>query len=115
VAAAEAQGKRLRAGLEERLGGHRAVGDVRGLGLMLAAELVADRATRAPFPRVERVTERVVAAARRRGLLVYSSTGCADGRDGDLIMLGPPLVISDAEVDETVALLGDALEEVVPP
>jgi adenosylmethionine-8-amino-7-oxononanoate aminotransferase len=114
VAAAEAQGKRLRAGLEERLGGHRAVGDVRGLGLMLAVELVADPATRAPFPRARRVTERVVAAARERGLLVYSSTGCADGHDGDLIMLGPPLVISDAEVDETVALLGAAVEEVVP-
>jgi adenosylmethionine-8-amino-7-oxononanoate aminotransferase len=114
VAAAETQGKRLRAGLEERLGGHRAVGDVRGLGLMLAVELVADRATRAPFPREERVTERVVAAAHERGLLVYSSTGCADGRDGDLIMLGPPLVIGDAEVDEVVALLGAAVDEVVP-
>jgi adenosylmethionine-8-amino-7-oxononanoate aminotransferase len=115
VTAAETQGKRLRAGLEERLGGHRAVGDVRGLGLMLAVELVADPATRVPFPRAERVTERVVAAARVRGLLVYSSTGCADGHDGDLVMLGPPLVISDAEVDEAVAVLGAAIEEVVPP
>ncbi len=115
VAAAEAQGKRLRAGLEERLGHHRAVGDIRGLGLMVAAELVADRATRAPFPRAERVTERVVAAARERGLLVYSSTGGADGRDGDLVMLGPPLVIGDAEVDEAVALLGATIDEVVPP
>jgi adenosylmethionine-8-amino-7-oxononanoate aminotransferase len=115
VAAAETKGKRLRAGLEQRLGGHRAVGDVRGLGLMLALELVADRATRTPFRRAERVTERVVAAARERGLLVYSSTGCADGRDGDLIMLGPPLVIGDAEVDEAVDLLGAAIEEVVPP
>jgi adenosylmethionine-8-amino-7-oxononanoate aminotransferase len=115
VAAAETKGKRLRAGLEQRLGGHRAVGDVRGLGLMLALELVADPATRTPFRRAERVTERVVAAARERGLLVYSSTGCADGRDGDLVMLGPPLVISDAEVDEAVDLLGAAIEEVVPP
>lgn len=115
VAAAETKGKRLRAGLEQRLGGHRAVGDVRGLGLMLALELVADRAARTPFRRAELVTERVVAAARERGLLVYSSTGCADGRDGDLVMLGPPLVISDAEVDETVDLLGAAIDEVVPP
>jgi hypothetical protein len=57
----------------------------------------------------------VVAAARARGLLVYSSTGGADGRDGDLLMLGPPLVISDAEVDEAVTLLGAAVEEVIPP
>jgi cation transport ATPase len=57
----------------------------------------------------------IVAAARERGLLVYPSTGCADGRDGDLLLLGPPLVIGDAEVDETVTLLGAAIEEVVPP
>jgi adenosylmethionine-8-amino-7-oxononanoate aminotransferase len=115
VAAAEVQGKRLRTALEERLGGHRAVGDIRGLGLLVGVELVADEATRAPYPRAERLTERLAAAARERGLLVYPSTGCADGRDGDLVVLGPPLVISDAEVDEAVALLGAAVDEVVPP
>jgi adenosylmethionine-8-amino-7-oxononanoate aminotransferase len=112
VEAAETQGKRLRAGLEAGLGGHPAAGDVRGLGLLVAVELVADRATRAPFPRRRRVGERVVAAARARGLLLYSSTGCADGSDGDLVMLGPPLVASDAEIDEmaetTAAAVADA-------
>jgi adenosylmethionine-8-amino-7-oxononanoate aminotransferase len=111
VAAAETQGKRLRAGLEERLGGHRAVGDVRGLGLMLAVELVADRATRRPFPRAERVTERVLAAAAERGLLLYPSTGCADGTDGDLVMFGPPLVVIDAQVDEMAELAAQAVEQ----
>jgi adenosylmethionine-8-amino-7-oxononanoate aminotransferase len=113
VEAAEAQGKRLRAGLEARLGGHPAAGDIRGLGLMVAVELVADRSTRAPFPRARRVTERAVAAARDAGLLLYSSTGCADGADGvdgDLVMLGPPLVVSDAEVDEMVELTAAAVE-----
>jgi adenosylmethionine-8-amino-7-oxononanoate aminotransferase len=113
VEAAETQGKRLRAGLEARLGGHRAVGDIRGLGLMVAVELVADRSTRAPFPRARRVAERVVAAARDRGLLLYSSTGCADGTDGDLVMLGPPLVVSDAEVDEMAELTATAVETAV--
>ncbi len=110
VAAAESQGKRLLAGLEARLGDHPAVGDVRGIGLMVGVELVRDRAAKAPFPRGERVTERVVAAARERGLLVYSSTGCANGADGDLVLLGPPLVISDAEVDEVIATLAAAVE-----
>jgi len=114
VEAAETQGKRLRAGLEARLGGHPAVGDVRGLGLLVAVELVADRVGRAPFPRRRRVAERVVAAARDRGLLLYWSTGCADGTDGDLVMLGPPLVVTDAEVDEMVDLTAAAVEEVVP-
>jgi adenosylmethionine-8-amino-7-oxononanoate aminotransferase len=110
VEAAETQGKRLRAGLEERLGGHVAVGDTRGLGLMVAVELVADRETKAPFPRAARVTERVVAAARDRGLLLYSSTGCVNGTEGDLVMLGPPLVVTDAEVDELVDLTARAVE-----
>jgi adenosylmethionine-8-amino-7-oxononanoate aminotransferase len=114
VEAAETQGKRLRGGLEARLGGHPAAGDLRGLGLMVAVELVADRAGRTPFPRKRRVAERVVAAARDRGLLLYWSTGCADGGDGDLVMLGPPLVVSDAEVDEMVDLTAAAVEAVVP-
>jgi adenosylmethionine-8-amino-7-oxononanoate aminotransferase len=113
VEAAETQGKRLRAGLEARLGGHPAAGDIRGLGLMVAVELVADRSTRAPFPRARRVTERAVAAARDTGLLLYSSTGCVDGVDGDLVMLGPPLVVTDAEVDEMVELTATAVESVI--
>ena len=114
VEAAETQGKRLRAGLEARLGGHPAAGDIRGLGLLVAVELVADRAGTTPFPRERRVAERVVAAARDRGLLLYWSTGCADGSDGDLVMLGPPLVVSDAEVDEMVDLTAAAVEATVP-
>ena len=52
----------------------------------------------------------VVAAARDRGLLLYSSTGCVDGRRGDLVMLGPPLVVTDAEVDELVDLTAQSVE-----
>jgi adenosylmethionine-8-amino-7-oxononanoate aminotransferase len=114
VEAAETQGKRLRAGLEARLGDHPAVGDIRGLGLMVAVELVADRRTRTPFPRARRVTERVVAAARDHGLLLYWSTGCADGDSGDLVMLGPPLVATDAEIDEMVDLTATAVAAIGP-
>jgi adenosylmethionine-8-amino-7-oxononanoate aminotransferase len=110
VEAAETKGKRLRAGLEARLGGHPAAGDIRGLGLLQAVELVADRPARAPFPRAARVAERVAAAARDLGLLLYWSTGCADGTDGDLVMLGPPLVASDPEIDEMADLTAQAVE-----
>jgi len=110
VEAAAAKGKRLLAELEARLAGRQRVGDVRGLGLMVAVELVADRPSRAPFPRSARVAERVVAAARDRGLLLYSSTGCADGTEGDLVMLGPPLVVTDAEVEEMAATTAAAVE-----
>jgi adenosylmethionine-8-amino-7-oxononanoate aminotransferase len=64
---------------------------------MIGIELVADRATKVPFARSDQVTERVVAAARELGLLLYSSTGHVDGVDGDLVMIGPPFVIAEDE------------------
>jgi adenosylmethionine-8-amino-7-oxononanoate aminotransferase len=115
VGAARERGTQLAEALRSALGDHPHVGDVRGLGLLRGVELVADRGTRAPFPRAERVVEQVVAAARRRGVLLYSSTGCADGTDGDLVLLGPPLVITAAEVDEVVDGVAAAVVEVLGP
>jgi adenosylmethionine-8-amino-7-oxononanoate aminotransferase len=113
VEASAAKGEWLLAALRVALGDHPAVGDLRGRGLLIGVELVADREMRAPFARAERVTERVVAAARERGVLVYSGTGSANGTDGDVIVLGPPFVISDAEMDRVVAVLAEAIEAVV--
>lgn len=113
VHASDERGKQLDTALRARLGDHPHVGDVRGLGLLRGIELVADRDTRAAFPRSERVTERIVAAGKRRGVLIYSSTGCADGVDGDLLLLGPPLVISEAQTDELAALTAAAVHDVV--
>jgi adenosylmethionine-8-amino-7-oxononanoate aminotransferase len=112
VAASAAKGDRLRGLLDERLGEHPNVGEIRGRGLMVGLELVADRPTRAPFPRSARITEGVVAAARREGLLVYSGTGNADGVDGDLILLGPPFVVSDDELVQITERLAGAIEMV---
>jgi adenosylmethionine-8-amino-7-oxononanoate aminotransferase len=102
VEASRDKGERLRKALSDALADQPHVGEVRGRGLMVAVELVRERDTKRPFPRDERVTERVVAASKAEGLLLYSSTGCADGTDGDLVMLGPPFVISDGELDEAV-------------
>ena len=77
-------GERLRTDLRAALDDVAAVGDVRGLGMMIGIELVRDRATKEPFPRVDQITERVLAAAREAGLLLYSSTGHVDGANGDL-------------------------------
>jgi adenosylmethionine-8-amino-7-oxononanoate aminotransferase len=97
VNASRAQGERLLKELTSALADVAVVGDVRGLGLMIGVELVADRTSKAPFARAEQVTERVLAAARDDGLLLYSSTGHVDGVDGDLLVLGPPFVITDEE------------------
>ena len=68
-----------------------------GSGTMIGIELVRDRDTKEPCPRSQRVTERVLAAAREAELLLYSSTGHVDGTNGDLIMLGPPFVLTDED------------------
>jgi adenosylmethionine-8-amino-7-oxononanoate aminotransferase len=113
VQAAAARGKQLDASLRAELGEHRSVGDIRGIGLLRGVELVADRDTARPFARPERVIERVVAAGKKRGVLLYSSTGCADGTDGDVIVLGPPLVITEEQTDELAALTAAAIRDVV--
>ena len=114
VEASAAKGGRLLALLEERLGGHPAVGEIRGRGLLVGIELVADRETRAPFPRSARVAEAVVRGARGRGVLVYSGTGGADGVDGDAILLGPPFIVTDDELERIAAVVGEAVEAVAP-
>ncbi len=110
VEASATKGDRLQALLRARLEGHPHVGEIRGRGLLVGLELVADRETRAPFPRTDRVTESVVRAARASGLLLYSGTGLADGTNGDAILLGPPFVITDEELVAIADRLTDAIE-----
>jgi adenosylmethionine-8-amino-7-oxononanoate aminotransferase len=96
--------------LHDRLGEHPNVGEIRGRGLLVGVELVADRETHAPFPRGDRVTERIVRAAREDGLLLYSGTGLADGTNGDSILLGPPFVVTDDELERIADGLTAAIE-----
>jgi adenosylmethionine-8-amino-7-oxononanoate aminotransferase len=98
----------LRGALEEQP----AVGEIRGRGLMIGIEFVGDRSTRRPFPRAARIAETVLGAARERGVLVYMGTGNADGVDGDTILLGPPFVITDEEMQRVAAVLAESIDEV---
>ena len=115
VEASAVKGERLKALLADRLGDHPNVGEIRGRGLMVGLELVADRATRRPFPRSAGLIEAVMTHARAAGLLMYHGTGNADGTNGDTILLGPPFVVTDAELDriaETLAIaVGRATDE----
>ena len=115
VEASATKGERLRTLLTSAMGDHPAVGEIRGRGLMVGLELVADRETRAPFPRAAKITEAVVRGARERGVLVYSGTGNANGVDGDTILLGPPFVVTDAELVSIVDALADAIEQALVP
>jgi adenosylmethionine-8-amino-7-oxononanoate aminotransferase len=114
VEASERLGAMLLAALAARFASHPHVGEVRGRGLFAALELVADRESRASFPRAARLAEGVAAAARERGLLVYPASGHANGTDGDLILLGPPFVITEAELGLIVERLAAALEDALP-
>jgi adenosylmethionine-8-amino-7-oxononanoate aminotransferase len=109
VRASDLKGLRLRAALEAHLEDHPNVGEVRGRGLLVGIELVADRDRRLPFPRARRVTEAVVGAARDRGVLLYSATGNANGTDGDQILLGPPFVVTDDELAHIVDVVVEAV------
>ena len=81
------------------------VGDVRGKGLMTAIEFVKDQKTKEPFPRGEKFTERVVDLAFENGLVLYPGTGFVDGVNGDMVMVGPPLIIEEAQIDEIIDIL----------
>ena len=113
VAASASKGGRLLELLHERLDDHERVGEIRGRGLMVGLELVADRSTRRPYPRAAKVTEAIVLAARGRGLLVYSGTGNANGTDGDTILLGPPFIVTDEELVRIADVLTEAVAEAV--
>jgi adenosylmethionine-8-amino-7-oxononanoate aminotransferase len=86
-----------------------AVGDVRGRGLLAGIEFVADKTTRQPFPRSSRFAERFAAAALDVGLVVWPNVGQADGVNGDLVMLAPPFIITQDQMNEIVDLFGRAL------
>lgn len=106
-------GERLRAGLQARIGGRGYVGDIRGRGLLLAVELVTDRASKTPFDPALALNAAVKAEAFARGLLVYPGGGTADGRAGDHVLLAPPYTVTDGEVDMIVDRLAHALDAAV--
>jgi adenosylmethionine-8-amino-7-oxononanoate aminotransferase len=89
------------------LSAHRHVGDVRGLGLMAAVELVADKASKAEFPAAERAGPRVHEATQERGMFTRLR--------GDVYNLAPPLVTSEAQIERIVQILGESIEAVLGP
>ncbi len=80
------------------------VGDVRGRGLMIGVELVADRETKEPFAHGSgKTAQKATALLMERGVVVYPGGGTVVGRAGDHFLIGPPLVINEDEVRELAA------------
>ena len=99
VANAEAMGRKLRDRLETLMQRHEIIGDVRGKGLLLAFEFMADRRRKTPLPREWRAFDRFVQIAYDNGLIVYSRR-TRDGLEGDHIMVCPPLIVTETHLDE---------------
>jgi adenosylmethionine-8-amino-7-oxononanoate aminotransferase len=109
----KSQGAKLREMLEVRLGDHPHVGELRGRGLFQGIELVADRASKQPFAPEHRLHARIKAEAMARGLLCYPGGGTIDGRRGDHLLLAPPFIVADHELEQTVDRLGEAIDAAV--
>ncbi|MBY5931717.1 aspartate aminotransferase family protein [Tateyamaria omphalii] len=102
-------GDALHQALTERFGQHPHVGDIRGVGLFRAIELVQSRETKAPFDPADKVHARLKAAAFDEGLICYPMGGTMDGTRGDHVLLAPPFILQESEVE----LLADRLEAAV--
>ena len=107
------QGAALRARLDNAFGDHPHVGDIRGRGLFVALELVRDRATKEPFDPARKLHAKVKRAALDAGLMCYPMGGTIDGARGDHVLLAPPFIISDAELDLVVERLANAITKAV--
>ncbi|MEM8657087.1 MAG: aspartate aminotransferase family protein [Pseudomonadota bacterium] len=103
-------GTALEDGLQSAFGQHPHVGDLRGRGLFCGIELVRDRETKQPFDPGRKIAAKVKAAAFDAGLICYPMAGTRDGQNGDHILLAPPFIMTETQVDEVVTKLGAALE-----
>ena len=105
-----AMGGVLEAGLTERFGNHRHVGDIRGRGLFWAIELVADRATQQVFDPTRKLHDRIKREALARGLAVYPMGGTIDGLRGDHIVIAPPYICTPTDIGRIVDRLGAGVD-----
>jgi len=105
------------AGLESRLrarfGQHPHVGEIRGRGLFWALELVEDRASKRPFDAQRRINARLKLQALENGLMCYPMAGTLDGVSGDHVVLAPPYIITEAQLDEIVDKLARSIDETI--
>jgi adenosylmethionine-8-amino-7-oxononanoate aminotransferase len=104
------QGAHLAVELDARFAQHPHVGDIRGRGLLMALEIVADRPTKQPFAASLNLAERIRVTARDNGLICYPTSGSADGTNGDHVLLAPPYIVDEDTISECVDLLERTLE-----
>lgn len=107
------QGALLMEALRERFGRHRHIGDIRGRGLFLGLEIVADRASKAPMPAADRIHVAIKREAMNQGLMCYPMGGTIDGLKGSHVLLAPPYIIDQGHVHEIVDKLDRTFQVVL--
>jgi len=107
----QARGAYLTNALHAAFDDHPHVGDIRGRGLFMAVELVKDRASLQPFDHNKKLYAVIKQQAIKNGLLVYPMGGTIDGKSGDHVLMAPPYIVSETEIDQIVALLKQSIEE----
>ncbi|MEL0629995.1 aspartate aminotransferase family protein [Psychromonas aquatilis] len=105
------QGQKLQAKLKEALSWLPYIGDIRGKGLFIGIELVADKVTKTPLSADSQANKVVKQIAMNNGLMCYPMSGTINGRDGHHILLAPPFIITDEQLDELVSKLKTSLIE----
>jgi adenosylmethionine-8-amino-7-oxononanoate aminotransferase len=103
------KGKKLSRALEEKFSQHPNVGDIRGRGLFQGLEFVEDREAKQPFDLSHKFAARLKANAFEAGLICYPMSGTRDGKNGDHVLLAPPFIIEDSQLDELVEKLDTAI------
>jgi adenosylmethionine-8-amino-7-oxononanoate aminotransferase len=106
---AAAMGDLLKQELERLAKRYPFIAGVRGKGLLLGADLVADPGTFAPLPKAKNVGQRLIDLAYERGLIIYSRRIRGDGSESDNFMLAPPLIITAEQIGEMVGILDASL------
>jgi hypothetical protein len=113
LANVQRQGATLAAALTDRFGNHPHVGDIRGRGLFMALEFVADRRTRQPFDSALKVNAKIKDVAMEHGLICYPAGGLVDGKSGDHVMIAPAYIVTAAHIAEIVDKLGRTVDAVL--
>ncbi|MDM0009680.1 aspartate aminotransferase family protein [Variovorax sp. J22G73] len=112
VAKVREDGAAFGAMLRDALGGHPHVGDIRGRGFFWGLELVADRASKAPFDPALKLNAAVKKDAMARGLLCYPFGGTVDGRQGDHVLLAPPFIATRQHLQAIAERLAESIDAV---
>lgn len=106
-------GKKLQSALVSALGQHPNVGDIRGRGLFIGVEIVADRETKTPFDPKFGLAGKLKKRAFANGLVCYPMAGTRDGKHGDHVLLAPPFIMTEQQIPEIVEPLQAAILEIL--